>query len=152
MYTDNKEAEESFKRLLENQEVAIVNSMILYNNDYDNPRKFFLTDIEKTEKLNIIKEFIAQYNCSIDLIQECEYLYKNTQTHREKNSDNYDIYETIIDCVLNGRLIPVNNLVNISSQQYELIDAINDSIIRNNINSDENTESYSKLRKSKERL
>ena len=152
IYTDNKEAEESFKRLLENQEVAIVNSMILYNNDYDNPRKFFLTDIEKTEKLNIIKEFIAQYNCSIDLIQECEYLYKNTQTHREKNSDNYDIYETIIDCVLNGRLIPVNNLVNISSQQYELIDAINDSIIRNNINSDENTESYSKLRKSKERL
>ena len=152
MYTNEFEAEEDLKRILENQEIAIVNSMMLYNNEYDNPRKFFLNDDEKIEKLSLVKEFIQKYGCTIDLVSECEYLYKNTKTHREKSSDNYDIYETIIDCVINGKLIPTNSLTNITQQQYDLIDAINDSIIRNNVGDSENLESYSSLRKAVENL
>lgn len=155
MFNDKFEAEETFRKILENQELAIAQSMILYNHDYDNPRKFYLKDTDKIEKLNIIKEFIEKYNCNIDLVEECERLYKNTNNNREKNSNNYDIYETIIESIINGKLIPVNKLENLSSQQYDLIDAINDNLILgNNKNKDneENQESYSKLRKNVERL
>ena len=152
MYIDEFEAEDDLRKLLENQEIAIVTSMMLYNQEYDTPRKFFLNDNEKLEKLDIVKEEITKYNCKIDLISECEYLYKNTKTSREKNSNNYDIYETIIDCIVNGRLIPINKLGTLSNQQYDLIDAINDNIINGSTQSKENEETYSKLRKSKEKL
>lgn len=153
MYVDEFEAEEDLKKILEKQEITIAHSMLLYNYEDDIPMKFYLKDYEKIEKLNVIKNYITKYGCTIDLLDECERLYKNTNSNREKSSNNYEIYETIIDYIVNGKLIPTNKLGYLSSQQYELIDAINDNIINSSsVNNDENQESYSKLRKSVENL
>lgn len=154
MYADEFEAEEDLKKLLENQEVAIAHSMLLYIYADDIPKKSYLKEYERKDKLNIIKKFIKKYNCSIDLMEECDRLYKNTSNNHEKNSTNYDIYDTIIDFVSNGRLIPIDEFYNLSNQQCDLILAINDNIIRrsDNDNSKENQESYSKLRKNVENL
>ena len=151
MYTDEFEAEEALKRLLENQEIAIVNSMILYNNDYDTPRKFFLKD-EMLEKISIVKKYLKKYNCNINLINEVEFLHKNTKAKRKEKSVDYDSYETIIDCILNNRLIPTSRFYDLTNQQCELIDAINDKIILGSVKNDENQESYSRLRKNVENL
>ena len=153
MYTDEFEAEEDLKNILDNQEIAIVHSMLLYNYEDDFPMKFYLKDYQKLEKLNIVKNYIKKYNCNINLMNECERLYKNTNNNREKNSNDRDIYDTIIDYISKGKLIPVDKLPSLTNQQYELILAINDNLIRGNYSSDkENQESYSKLRKSVESL
>ena len=152
MYTDEFEAEEDLRKLIENQEIAIAHSMLLYNNEYDNPRKSFLKDYEKIDKLNIIKNYIKKHNCGIDLLDECERLYKNTNSNREKSSNNYDVIETIIDCITKRDLIPVDKMGFLSNQYYDLIDGINDLIMVSDTNSEKNQESYSKLRKSVERL
>lgn len=152
MYTDEFEAEEKLKQLLENQEIAMVLLMTLYNNEYDSSRRIFLKDNEKIEKIDIIKKIREKYNCHIDLIDECERLYKRTNSNHEKNFNNYNIYDTIIECIMSGKLIDTRKMENLTIQQYDLIDAINDNLFSNDTNSKENQESYSKLRKSVESL
>ena len=148
MYVDEFEAEEDLKNILEKQEIAIAHSMLLFV--FDSSQKFYLKDYEKIEKINIIKKYIEKYDCYIDLIDECQRLYKNTNTNREKTYNNYDIYETIIDCITKGRIIETDKLYNLSTQQFDLIDAVNNHLIRriDTSYSEENQESYSKLRKS----
>ena len=126
--------------------------MTLYNNEYDSSRRIFLKDNEKIEKIDIIKKIREKYNCHIDLIDECERLYKRTNSNHEKNFNNYNIYDTIIECIMSGKLIDTRKMENLTIQQYDLIDAINDNLFSNDTNSKENQESYSKLRKSVESL
>ena len=75
-----------------------------------------------------------------------------TNSNREKSSNNYDVIETIIDCVAKGDLIPIDKMGYLSSQHYDLIDGINDLIMSTDKNNEANKESYSKLRKSVENL
>ena len=156
MFDDEAEARESLKSLLEKQEISILRELILYDNDYyyDYKKPKFLNDQDKMERLNIIKKFTKEYGCYIDLTFECERLYKNTKNNREKNSSDRDILDTITDYIANGRCIPIDKLHNISNQHYDLCLAVNDILTKNEeiINDEANQESYSKLRKSVERL
>lgn len=146
MFNDETETQESFKPLLQDQDISFISSIILYNNYFDSNKKFCLKEEDKIFKLQVLKNYKLQYNCHIDVVGDCEYGYKRNRVNKKQGQNNYDIYDHIISCLLNNEIISTDKLRDLSMQNIELIDAINDKIMVSS-NSSNNQETYSQLQK-----
>lgn len=144
LFNDEIEAQESFKELLQDQDISFISSIIIYNNYFDNDKKIYLKEEDKIFKLQVLKNYKLQYNCNIDVVGDCEYGYKRTRANKMQGQNDYDIYDYIISCLMDNKLISTEKLGTLTNQNIELINAINDKIMYSS-DSTANQETYSNL-------
>lgn len=145
-FNDETETHDSFNQLLQDQDISFISSMIIYNSYFDSNKKFCLKEEDKIFKLQVLKNYKLQYNCNIDVVSDCEYGYKRNRVNKLQGQNDYDIYNHIISCLLNNEIISTDKLGELSIQNIELINAINDKIMFSS-NSNNNQETYSQLQK-----
>ena len=105
---------------------------------------------DKLSKLQQLENIRLRYNCNIDVVDDCKYYYKKTINGKTVGRNNYDVISQIINCILDGNLI-TNETLDVSfseltMQQRNLIDALNDKVIMGN-NNPNNNKKYSALEK-----
>lgn len=144
LFNDEIEAQESFKELLQDQDISFISSIIIYNNYFDNDKKIYLKEEDKIFKLQVLKNYKLQYHCNIDVVGDCEYGYKRTRANKMQGQNDYDIYDYIISCLIDNKLISTEKLGTLTNQNIELINAINDKIMYSS-DSTANQETYSNL-------
>ena len=144
LFNDEIEAQESFKELLQDQDISFISSIIIYNNYFDNDKKIYLKEEDKIFKLQVLKNYKLQYNCNIDVVGDCEYGYKRTRANKMQGQNDYDIYDYIISCLMDNKLISTEKLGTLTNQNIKLINAINDKIMYSS-DSTANQETYSNL-------
>ena len=124
--------------------------MIVNTNYYDEEKRFNLKERDKISKLQQIENISLKYNCNINVVGDCKYYYKKSLNEKNINKSNYDIISQIINCILDGKIIDIDELgilpTEITLQQKNLIDALNDNVIMVD-NSEENEKKYSELQK-----
>ena len=155
MYENEIDAKDSFEDLLRYQDVSILTSLIYDADYYDEGNKVFLNEAKKSSKLQQLENFSLRYNCNINTTGDCKYYYKKSIKGRNDGRNNYDIYDKIINCILDGEIITEHALgilkSEISEQTRNLINAINDKLMLGNNNPD-NERSYSSLEEMVNRL
>ena len=144
LFNDEIEEQESFKEFLQDQDISFISSIIIYNNYFDNDKKIYLKEEDKIFKLQVLKNYKLQYNCNIDVVGDCEYGYKRTRANKMQGQNDYDIYDYIISCLMDNKLISTEKLGTLTNQNIELINAINDKIMYSS-DSTANQETYSNL-------
>lgn len=155
MYENETEAKDSFEDLLRYQDISILTSLIYDADYYDEGRKVFLNEAKKSSKLQQLENFSLRYNCNINTTGDCKYYYKKSIKGRNDGRNNYDIYDKIINCILDGEIITEQALGisknEISEQTRDLINAINDKLMLGNDNPN-NEKSYSTLEEKVKKL
>ena len=155
MYENETEAKDSFEDLLRYQDISILTSLIYDSDYYDEGRKVFLNEAKKSSKLQQLENFSLRYNCNINTTGDCKYYYKKSIKGRNDGRNNYDIYDKIINCILDGEIITEQALGisknEISEQTRDLINAINDKLMLGNDNPN-NEKSYSTLEEKVKKL
>ena len=155
MYENETEAKDSFEDLLRYQDISILTSLIYDADYYDEGRKVFLNEAKKSSKLQQLENFSLRYNCNINTTGDCKYYYKKSIKGRNDGRNNYDIYDKIINCILDGEIITEQVLGisknEISEQTRDLINAINDKLMLGNDNPN-NEKSYSTLEEKVKKL
>ena len=150
MYENELEAKEKFSKILRYQDISMLTSIIINTDYYDERKKISLKELEKISKLQQLENIRLKYNCNINVGYECKYYYKRALKDKNINKNNYDTISQIINCILDGKIIDIEELgvmpTEITLQQKNLIDALNDKVIMG-INNPENGEKYSKLQK-----
>ena len=150
MYESEQVAQYKFKKLLKDQDISILSSMSVNTNYYDEEKRFNLKERDKISKLQQIENISLKYNCNINVVGDCKYYYKKSLNEKNINKSNYDIISQIINCILDGKIIDIDELgilpTEITLQQKNLIDALNDNVIMVD-NSEENGKKYSELQK-----
>ena len=155
MYESEQVAQYKFKKLLKDQDISILTSIIVNTDYYDEEKRFYLKERDKISKLQQLENISLKYNCNINVVGDCKYYYKRNLTGKNISRNNYDIISQIINCILAGKIIDINELgllpVEITLQQKNLIDALNDKIImvdnNSSINDEQNRKKYSELQK-----
>ncbi len=150
MYESEIEAKDEFSELLRYQDISILTSIIIDTGYYDDSKKFYLRENDKLSKLQQLENIRLRYNCNIDVVDDCKYYYKKTINGKTVGRNNYDVISQIINCILDGNLI-TNETLDVSfseltMQQRNLIDALNDKVIMGN-NNPNNNKKYSALEK-----
>lgn len=146
VYYDETEAIDSLKFLLEDQTICITSSIIFNNDFYVQNKKIFLSEAEKLLKLEILENYRLKYGAIIDVVGDCKYYYKLNQTNKKVVQDTYNVYEIIIDCITENKIIDKNRLYNLTEQNIALIDAINNTLVNNSASVEHQT-AYSDLQK-----
>ena len=155
MYENEIDAKDSFEDLLRYQDVSILTSLIYDADYYDEGNKVFLNEAKKSSKLQQLENFSLRYNCNINTTGDCKYYYKRSLYGKSISKNNYDIISQIINCILDGKITDIDELgllpVELTLQQKNLIDALNDKIImtdnNSSINDEQNRKKYSELQK-----
>ncbi len=150
MYESEIETKDEFSELLRYQDISILTSIIIDTGYYDDSKKFYLRENDKLSKLQQLENIRLRYNCNIDVVDDCKYYYKKTINGKTVGRNNYDVIAQIINCILDGNLI-TNETLDVSfseltMQQRNLIDALNDKVIMGN-NNPNNNKKYSALEK-----
>lgn len=150
MYESEIEAKDEFSELLRYQDISILTSIIIDTGYYDDSKKFYLRENDKLSKLQQLENIRLRYNCNIDVVDDCKYYYKKAINGKTVGRNNYDVISQIINCILDGNLI-TNETLDVSfseltMQQRNLIDALNDKVIMGN-NNPNNNKKYSALEK-----
>jgi hypothetical protein len=156
VYNDEYEAQDSMKEVLTNQDTTIVGSIIFENEFIYSNKKLYISEKDKIFRLQYLKNLKDKFNCHVDVVGDCEYYYGKNYDNRNIGKNNYDILDTVIQSVLEGKIIDEKSLQvkfsELTNQQRNLIDVLNDQIIFGNNKLDSNQESYSTLRKKCEKL
>lgn len=150
MYENVLEAKEKFSKIFRYQDISILTSMIVNTGYYDEGKRLSLKEEDKISKLQQLENISLKYNCNINVVDDCKYYYKRSLKGKNINRNNYDIISQIINCILDGKIIDTEELnilpTEITLQQKNLIDALNDSVIMG-VNNPENDKKYSELQK-----
>lgn len=151
MYNDEFESEDSLKEVLTDQEATIVSSIIFENEYLYSNKKLLISDQDKIYRLQLLKNLKLKYNCHIDVSGDCSYYYGRNFDNRTIGRSNSDILDKIMDCVLEGKIIDEKSLNitfdDLSNQQRDLIDILNDRMLYGGNSIKSNEEAYSSLRK-----
>lgn len=155
LFENEIDAKEEFEKLLRYQDVSILTSIIFNSDYYDEGNRIFLNENEKKLKLQQLENFSLRYNCNINVVGDCKYYYNKVNKGKNIGRNNYDVYDKIISCILEGELIKIHKLgiprSEISEQTILLINAINDKLMLGNNNPD-NEKSYSTLEEKVKKL
>lgn len=155
-YDDIYEAEKVFESLLKEQSISMLSSIsIRFNNGYTDKIDIYQNEQQRILKLQKLKKFKKNYKCHIDLVSDCEHYISRNLNNKNEGRNTSDIYDKIISCILDGKIIKISKLgvpsSEINEQTRMLINAINDKLMLGNNNYD-NERSYSSLEKKVKKL
>ena len=146
MFSDENEASDSLKSLLKDQSISFITSLILNNDYFTKNRKIYLNESEKLLKLEVLENYKLKYKSNIDVVGDCKYGYKQNRINKKEGLASYNVYEIIINCITESKIIDKTRLYDLTEQDLALIDAINDNLVNNSANN-KHQESYSNLQK-----
>jgi len=142
LFDSLEDAYSTLKELLTNQKITLLTGFKAYNKMTDSNFNFTLTINQKSEKIDIIKNYKNNFNFTIDITSEYEYTIQKMLESKYERRENYSIGGEIVECIVNRQIIPRENFE--GSTLLNIIDAWNDHICMN-ASLENNGTSYTKV-------
>ena len=110
VYNNHNEASSTYEKVLKNQEVTIISSMLINDQLWEDQRKMLISEQDKISRLQLLKNFRDKYNCIINVMGDCEYYYRRNVTNRSRGKSDNTVIENIVECVLANKIIDEKSL------------------------------------------
>ncbi len=143
---------EKYKDIIKFQEITLVSTIAVSNVYTDYFKNIYLNLQEKGYKVNNLKLYKKDLNCSIDVSNDlCYAINKMKENVADKNESN-SLIDTIIEAIANNKFIDINLFEN--SYLFGIVFAWNEFLSSNgnNFNPSNLSEKMSKLKALKEQV